>query len=71
MPAQPLTEGLWSYPLLAIGVALAGVVVAALLVWSTIIRPANANHREQTASDPGAELRGNFSTFASRRCNAS
>ena len=43
-----LTEGLWSYPLLAIGVALAGVVVAALLVWSTIIRPANANHRQQT-----------------------
>ncbi len=46
--SSPLTEGLWSYPLLAIGIALVGVVVAALLVWSTIIRPANANHRLQT-----------------------
>ncbi len=46
--SAPLTEGLWSYPLLAIGIALGGVVVAALLVWSTIVRPANANHRLQT-----------------------
>ncbi len=45
--SAPLTEGLWSYPLLAIAIALGGVVVAALLVWSTIIRPANANHRQQ------------------------
>ena len=46
-PRGGLTEGLWSYPLLAIGVALGGVVVAALLVWSTVVRPANANHRHQ------------------------
>ncbi len=45
---SPLTEGLWSYPLLAIGIALIGVIVAALLVWSTIIRPANTDHRLQT-----------------------
>ncbi len=45
---SPLTEGLWSYPLLAIGIALVGVIVAALLVWTTIIRPANADHRAQT-----------------------
>ena len=44
----PLTEGLWSYPLLAIGIALGGVVAATLLVWSTIVRPANTNHRLQT-----------------------
>ncbi len=43
-----LTRGLWSYPLLAIGVALAGVFVAALLVWSTVVRPADANHLKQT-----------------------
>jgi phosphomannomutase/phosphoglucomutase len=47
LPASKLTEGLWSYPLLAIGVSLLGIVVAALLVWSTIVRPANANHRQQ------------------------
>jgi phosphomannomutase/phosphoglucomutase len=47
LQSKGLTEGLWSYPLLAIGVALVGVVVAALLVWTTVIGPANANHRLQ------------------------
>jgi phosphomannomutase/phosphoglucomutase len=42
-----MTAGLWSYPLLAIGVGLGGLVVACLLMWSAVIRPANANHREQ------------------------
>ena len=46
-PSGKLTEGLWSYPLLAIGVSLIGIVVAALLVWSTVVRPANTNHRHQ------------------------
>ncbi len=47
LPAKGLTAGLWSYPLVAIGVALAGVIVAALLVWAVVVRPANATHREQ------------------------
>jgi phosphomannomutase/phosphoglucomutase len=42
-----MTEGLWSYALVAIGLAIGGVIVAALLVWSTIVRPANESHREQ------------------------
>ncbi len=47
LPAKGLTAGLWSYPMLAIGVALSGVIVAALLVWSAVVGPANATHREQ------------------------
>ena len=42
-----MTEGLWSYALIAIGLAVGGVIVAALLVWTTVVRPANANHREE------------------------
>jgi phosphomannomutase/phosphoglucomutase len=50
LPAKGLTAGLWSYPLLAIGIAMAGVIVAALLVWTAVVRPANATHREQLYS---------------------
>jgi len=42
-----MTAGLWSYALIAIGLAVGGVVVAALLLWSTVVRPANTHHREQ------------------------
>ena len=45
--ADGLTAGLWSYPLLAIGIAIGGVFVAALLVWVAIVRPGNASHHEQ------------------------
>jgi phosphomannomutase/phosphoglucomutase len=44
---RSMTAGLWSYPLLAIGVAMGGLVVASLLLWSAVVRPANADHREQ------------------------
>jgi phosphomannomutase / phosphoglucomutase len=47
VPARGLTTGLWSYPLLAIGIAMMGLVVASLLLWSAVVRPANSNHREQ------------------------
>ena len=50
LPAKGLTSGLWSYPLLAIGIAMAGVIVAALLVWTAVVRPANVTHREQLYS---------------------
>ncbi len=63
---EGLTRGLWSYPLLAIGVALVGVFVAALLVWSTVMRPADANHLKQIR-DLQAQ---NFATFFNVRLAA-
>jgi len=44
---RSMTAGLWSYPLLAIGIAIGGLVVASLLLWAAVVRPANADHRAQ------------------------
>ena len=47
MSRTSLTAGLWSYPLLAIGVSGVGLVVASLLLWFAVIGPANKTHRHQ------------------------
>ena len=40
-----LTAGLWAYTLIAIGVAAVGIIVAFVLIWTTVITPANEAHR--------------------------
>src|SRR5262249_9180330 len=42
-----LTAGLWSYPLIAIAIALVGIVVAFVLVWATVVEHANDEHAAQ------------------------
>jgi phosphomannomutase/phosphoglucomutase len=41
-----LTAGLWSYPLIAIAIALLGIAVAFALLWTTLVAPANDAHRD-------------------------
>ncbi len=42
--ARPLTSGLWTYPLIAIGTSLVGLAIAFILVWFSISAPANERH---------------------------
>jgi phosphomannomutase/phosphoglucomutase len=57
-----LTSGLWTYPLVAIGIGVVGLTVAFALLWATVVVPANEAHAASLRASQLAKFQSYFNS---------